>query len=155
MLGTTHVELERCFDGGGEGGKTYSEVVAELLEDPLSESEQSGKLKIEDVFESGYFRGCKVSRSVSGRPPAKTTPPQAYFLGSSVENGKAMARMRSVPRALHSLLGEEKFGQDPRTNSGIVTYVNMCPTRGLEMVKTRHSRSLCVSLNTKLFALVS
>lgn len=63
--------------------------------------------------------------------------------------------MRSVPRALHPQLGEEKFKQDPRKNAAVVTYVNMFPTRGLEIVKARQSRALSVALNTKLFAVVS
>lgn len=67
IIGTTHLELEKCFDGESSG-LSFDVVADRLLEDPTSQREQSGKLKIEAVYLSGYFRGSKVKRQMSPSP---------------------------------------------------------------------------------------
>jgi hypothetical protein len=118
--------------------RRHREAIARFLfEDPGSETEQSGRLKLEGVWTNCLFRSGK-----------------AYYLDGQVtatreEARETVARMRSIPRKRLRLLEPERFGQDPRTNVCTVRGAEMRPSMGLEVLMLRQGRTLSHALNLK------
>ena len=106
----------------------------EIFENPDAVGEQSGKFKIEGVFDFGMFRMSK-----------------AYYL----DGEEKVVRLRGIPRRFHKLLDKSKFEPDPSVNRAVVRGVKLRPTLGMNMVLVCESRSVSHALNMKRKMIVS
>jgi hypothetical protein len=131
-------ELSECLRP--EYADQWEDIAGYLFEDSNSIYQQSGRFKIEGVFDESYFRSSK-----------------AYYLRKKNEEAKdeIVRRLRSIPRKHHSALNVSHFGQDPGKNAGVVRSLAMGPTMGLQILMTVQGKSLSKAYNMTRFMTVS
>jgi hypothetical protein len=117
----------------------WEDIAGHLFEDSSSIYQQSGRFKIEGVFDESYFRSSK-----------------AYYLRQKNEEAKdeIVRRLRSIPRKHHSSLDISHFGQVPGKNDGVVRSLNMAPSMSLQILMTVQGKSLSRAYNLTRFMTV-
>lgn len=115
-----------------EFASQYEEISNFLFEDPTSDRQQSGKFKIEGSFDCSYFHSSKV-----------------YYLSTLNDESheSIVRRVRAIRRQHHGLMEPKHFGQDPRTNHGVIRGLSMGPSMALQILMTMQGRTLNKALN--------
>jgi hypothetical protein len=117
----------------------WEDIAGYLFEDSSSIHQQSGRFKIEGVFDESYFRSSK-----------------AYYLCKKNEEAQdeIVQRLRSIPRKNHGALNISHFGQDPGKNHAVVRSLTMAPSMSLQVLMTVQGKSLSKAYNMTRFMTV-
>ena len=119
----------------------FKHVSRQLFVDPSSEETQAGRLKLEGLFQSGFFRCVK-----------------SYVLNPfSDQNDKRVVKSKGVPRPVCEILPNESFHIQPRKRKNdddpqdnmFLHNVALQPTMGEQIVLRVKRRRMANPLNCK------